>query len=995
MSATRPRPPESTQESRDPPIEFRALGTIELLEPDGTALLSVVSRSKALSLFTYLVLSEGDGSRRRDEVCALLWPESDEARARNSLNQTLHSLKTTLGRETVTGGRETVGIDPERVRCDAVEFRQAIAASDWESALSLYGGDLLPGLYLPGATDFEDWLDRQRRDLQRLAFNAARRVAADRAEKGDSRGAIQALKRARTIRPDDDETVRDLMTACQRQGNVAAAIREYDAYRAWLDENFDLEPSEETRELVEQMRSANGNGHRAPVIRPAERWLRTGDLAEVATELDGRGRARPLLALGAAAVVLIGGVFLLSGAPGFITDHAGGTDVVTDPYRIAVLPLRPESRSDRAAAVVLGDRLDGWAELRQVEPNRIDARIAGEGIEAVGPEQGSVLAAGMGAGRFVTVRSEQSGPYLNVRAVLYESIASPVPLSRVDTTGAAADFSDDWYVDVLLRLFRDQNLGTTPDLRTAEWIAEPRAMFPYFSALARFSHGDGDSAMAYLQQAVGLDSTFGPAWNLLAGLAMTSVPMATDDWDTRDSLRALRDTALVYADLHFDEPESSVMGLARAKRLAELFPDSAGLQREVALLYQNAALERGFDHDSTLLYWERAYELEPFLDTTLFRLLVLHMERGRLDEARAIVRHAAAGGYEIPFCYFLCTFLDIVGASSINARDSILYAAEAERRYFVNWAVPKTLTMQDSISIPRHILATIDGAWYLAPNLELTAGRGSALPGLVFKESRRRHDRFRALANVPGLLEESPQVVSAVRDSLVAQGLRWVGPGKYYGHWTWQLYRQWLLGMLSVRLGQFDQAATWVDSMQQLAADSIPAEADSFFVHLGNDLPLEVQAASLTAKGDPEGALALLEQVHTGDELPVFADPVVGDDREGQPDLQQYIPWRRPFTRLMRANLLLELGRYEEAEGWYATFPWWIAPWDELLFLAPAFEGRARALDGLGRHQDALHYYRRFALRWKDADPHLQPRVEAARHRIRELEAEAAEVATP
>ncbi len=120
-------------------------------------------------------------------------------------------------------------------------------------------------------------------------------------------------------------------------------------------------------------------------------------------------------------MVVIGGVFLLSGAPGLLTDRAGGTDGAIDPYRVAVLPLRPDVGSDRLAAVVLGDRLNGWAELRQVEPNRIDARIAGEEIKAVGPEQGSLLAAGMGAGRFVTVRSEQSGPYMNVRAVLYES----------------------------------------------------------------------------------------------------------------------------------------------------------------------------------------------------------------------------------------------------------------------------------------------------------------------------------------------------------------------------------------------------------------------------------------------------------------------------------------------------------------------------------------------------------------------------------------------
>ena len=41
-----------------------------------------------------------------------------------------------------------------------------------------------------------------------------------------------------------------------------------------------------------------------------------------------------------------------------------------------------------------------------------------------------------------------------------------------------------------------------------------------------------------------------------------------------------------------------------------------------------------------------------------------------------------------------------------------------------------------------------------------------------------------------------------------------------------------------------------------------------------------------------------------------------------------------------------------------------------------------------GRYEEALHYYRRFATRWQNADPHLQPQVEEARQRIRELEAE-------
>jgi len=988
VSATRPRPPESTPEQPHHLIEFRTFGTIELLRPDGDSLLSVASRSKALGLLAYLVLSEGDGTRRREEVCALLWPEADEARGRNSLNQTLHSLRTTLGKNIVAGGRDTVGIDPARIRCDAVEFRRAVTASDWDLALSLYGGDLLPGLYVSGAAEFENWLDRQRRDLRRLAFDAARRVADQREEEEDHRGAIRALRRARAIRPDDDETVRLLVHACRQQGNVAAAVKEYEVYRAWLADNFDLEPPEETRKLVDEIRATNGKGDRAPIIRPADRWRRADDLSQVLTEVDGRGPGRLLMALGAVAVAVIGTLLLISGGLDSFTGGAGGATAVTDPYRIAVLPLRTSIESDRTAAVALGDGLDGWAELRQVEPNQIDARIASAGVTAVGPEYGSRLATEVGAGRFVLVRAERNGPEVNVRAVLYESGGASTPLSRVDTTGTAAGFSDDWYVDVLLRLFRDQDLGTTADLQTAEWIAEPRAMFPYFSALARFSHGQSNLAMSYLQQAVALDSTFGAAWNLLAGLALTAVPIASDDWEARDSLRAIRDTAMVYAELYYSEPESGDVSLAQARRLAELFSDSAQLQHSVGAQYLRAALERGFDADSALPYWERAFELEPRAGR-VFRLAILHMEHGRLDEARAILRQADEINLAVNFGDLLRTFLDIVGARSENARDSILYAAEAQLPYISNFAVARILVIQDSISISRHILETIGGAWYLPPNLELVAGRGSALPGLVMEEGR-RHDRFRALANVPGLLNEPAEVVSTVRDSVVHMGIRWSEPGGYYSHWTWQLYRLWLLSMLSVRLEEFDQAEMWVDSMTQLAADSIPPDAHSFFVHLGQDLPVEVRAAMAAAQGSSEKALALLDSVHIWDALPEYADPVAGDDRMGQPDLQQFVPWQRPFTRLMKANLLLELGRYEEAEGWFATFPQLIGPWDQLLFQAPAFRGRAEALDALGRYDEALHFYRRFVLRWKDADAHLQPQVETARQRIREIEAEAA-----
>jgi len=159
--------------------------------------------------------------------------------------------------------------------------------------------------------------------------------------------------------------------------------------------------------------------------------------------------------------------------------------------------------------------------------------------------------------------------------------------------------------------------------------------------------------------------------------------------------------------------------------------------------------------------------------------------------------------------------------------------------------------------------------------------------------------------------------------------------------------------------------------MESLVSESMAADADSFWILIGHDMPIEVRAAIAAGAGDNQRALDLLESVTTGEILGPYPLPF------------------RTFTRLLKGNLLLEEGQYAKAEGWFATFPWINEQsWDTIVLLTPAFRGRAKALDALGRSEDALHYYRRFVTRWQDADPHLQPQVEEARQRIRELEAE-------
>ncbi len=57
-------------------------------------------------------------------------------------------------------------------------------------------------------------------------------------------------------------------------------------------------------------------------------------------------------------------------------------------------------------------------------------------------------------------------------------------------------------------------------------------------------------------------------------------------------------------------------------------------------------------------------------------------------------------------------------------------------------------------------------------------------------------------------------------------------------------------------------------------------------------------------------------------------------------------------------------------------------------YLSYIYGRMAESYDALGQHEHAIDYYSRFVERWKEADPELQPRVEAARKRLAELVSE-------
>jgi tetratricopeptide (TPR) repeat protein len=84
--------------------------------------------------------------------------------------------------------------------------------------------------------------------------------------------------------------------------------------------------------------------------------------------------------------------------------------------------------------------------------------------------------------------------------------------------------------------------------------------------------------------------------------------------------------------------------------------------------------------------------------------------------------------------------------------------------------------------------------------------------------------------------------------------------------------------------------------------------------------------------------------------------------------------------RFLRAELLRDAGRNEEALGWYAGLT--ENSTRELVFLGPSLLRRAEILERLGRGTEAVPLLERFLRVWAGADTVFSPLVTEARQRL-------------
>ena len=220
------------------PLQLRLLAVPALERGDGTR---VALERKDAALLALLVI---DGSTSRSRAAALLWPDAEPQKARNSLRQRLFRLRRAAGGDVVEES-SALALAPGIVH-DLASLRSQLAQD--ASAIT---GELLGSFGYEDCAELDDWVRnaRERFRVQRRDTLAA--AAADDESAGRIARALVYAERLVSDEPLSEQAHRLLMRLHYRRGDRSAALAAYARCEQWLRRELNADPSAETRELAQ------------------------------------------------------------------------------------------------------------------------------------------------------------------------------------------------------------------------------------------------------------------------------------------------------------------------------------------------------------------------------------------------------------------------------------------------------------------------------------------------------------------------------------------------------------------------------------------------------------------------------------------------------------------------------------------------------------------------------------------------------------------------
>ncbi|MBB4373299.1 DNA-binding SARP family transcriptional activator [Bradyrhizobium sp. cir1] len=216
-----------------------------------------VKSRKSRAVLGYLALTDRH-QETRERLVGLLWSESDEYKARASLRQVLHELRETFlnaGYDGLQIEKMLVELEREGLRVDLLDALRE-AESQHAHPLLMTAPGLMETL-LAGLDDidpsFRVWLlakrqtfhDRILRALEAGLRNAELPVA-------NRRALAEAIL---SLDPTHEEACRYAMQTRAEEGDMSGALRVYKTLWNILDEEYGMEPSAKTQQLIAEIKN--------------------------------------------------------------------------------------------------------------------------------------------------------------------------------------------------------------------------------------------------------------------------------------------------------------------------------------------------------------------------------------------------------------------------------------------------------------------------------------------------------------------------------------------------------------------------------------------------------------------------------------------------------------------------------------------------------------------------------------------------------------------
>jgi predicted ATPase/DNA-binding SARP family transcriptional activator len=229
--------------------------------------------AKTSALLAYLALQSKPTTRHK--LLGLFWGDQPEKNARRSLRHALWNIRQAFQAsdraEILMSEGQEIAIDPVAgVWIDVLAFESCLKREAeigganpcpddrcglLRQAADLYCGNLLDGLLVNDAAEFEQWLLMERERLQARAVESLQRLVRHSVEWGEYAVGLEYACRLLALEPWLEEGHRQTMRLLALSGQRAAALTAYETCRRVLAEELNVEPSRETQELYELIRA--------------------------------------------------------------------------------------------------------------------------------------------------------------------------------------------------------------------------------------------------------------------------------------------------------------------------------------------------------------------------------------------------------------------------------------------------------------------------------------------------------------------------------------------------------------------------------------------------------------------------------------------------------------------------------------------------------------------------------------------------------------------